>query len=77
VRPERVNKWPNSMTDDDDDDDDDGKIYVFWDVTLCYWTIMSRCFETMLLLHKIEDYSRATQGFFPGVGGVASSTLSP
>jgi hypothetical protein len=23
VRPERVNKWPNSMTDDDDDDDDD------------------------------------------------------
>jgi len=20
VRPERVNKWPNSMTDDDDDD---------------------------------------------------------
>jgi hypothetical protein len=26
VRPEQVNKWPNSMTvhDDDDDDDDDG-----------------------------------------------------
>jgi hypothetical protein len=23
VRPERVNRWPNSMTDDDDDDDDD------------------------------------------------------
>jgi hypothetical protein len=23
MRPERVNKWPNSMTDDDDDDDDD------------------------------------------------------
>jgi hypothetical protein len=23
VRPERVNKWPNSMKIDDDDDDDD------------------------------------------------------
>jgi hypothetical protein len=23
VRPERVNKWPNSITYDDDDDDDD------------------------------------------------------
>ena len=31
VRPERFNKWPNSMTyiydDDDDDDDDDDKQY--------------------------------------------------
>jgi len=24
VRPERVNKWPNSMTYNNDDDDDDG-----------------------------------------------------
>jgi len=46
-----------------------GKIYVFWDVTPCYWTIMSRCFETMFLLRKIEDYSTVTQGFFPGRGG--------
>jgi len=26
VRPEQVNKWPNSMTDDDDDDDDDDDV---------------------------------------------------
>jgi hypothetical protein len=26
MRPERVNKWPNSMTDDDDDNDDDDDV---------------------------------------------------
>ena len=29
MRPERVNKWPNSMTDDDDDDDGEFWIVIY------------------------------------------------
>ena len=31
------------------------KIYDFWDVTPCYWTMISRRFE-MMLLRNVEDY---------------------
>jgi len=56
--------------DDDDDDDDDDDLLTnraFWDVTLCCWVDVSRCFDLMKVFLKPSVLEEST-AFFGSAG---------